>query len=44
MKVARISRSWFRIRDAYGVEVAPGEDAALMISIAVALESFDRGE
>ena len=22
--VARISRSWFRVRDAYGVEVAPG--------------------
>ncbi len=42
--VARISRSWFRVRDTYGVEVAPGEDAALMIAIAVALESFDRGE
>lgn len=42
--VARISRSWFRVRDAYGVEVAPGEDAALMLSIAVALESFDPGE
>lgn len=42
--VARISRSWFRVRDAYGVEVAPGEDAALMLSIAVALESFDQGE
>ena len=42
--VARISRSWFRVRDTYGVEVAPGEDAAMMISIAVALESFDRGE
>ena len=42
--VARISRSWFRVRDTYGVEVAPGEDAALMIAIAVALESFDQGE
>ena len=38
---ARISRSWFTLRDTYGVEVAPGEDAALMISIAVALEAFD---
>lgn len=42
--VARISRSWFALRDTYGVEVAPGEDAALMISIAVALEAFDEGE
>jgi uncharacterized protein YxjI len=42
--VARISRSWFSLRDTYGVEVAPGEDAALMISIAVALEAFDEGE
>lgn len=42
--VARISRSWFALRDSYGVEVAAGEDAALMISIAVALEAFDRGE
>jgi len=42
--VARISRSWFALRDTYGVEVAPGEDPALMISIAVALEAFDEGE
>ncbi len=42
--VARISKGWFQIRDAYGIEVGPGEDPALMISIAVALEEFDRGE
>ena len=42
--VARISKGWFQIRDAYGIEVEPGEDPALMIAIAVALESFDRGE
>jgi uncharacterized protein YxjI len=42
--VARISKGWFQIRDSYGIEVEPGEDPALMLSIAVALESFDRGE
>jgi uncharacterized protein YxjI len=42
--VARISKGWFQIRDAYGIEVEPGEDPALMISIAVALDPFDRGE
>lgn len=42
--VARISKGWFQIRDTYGIEVEPGADPALMISIAVALESLDRGE
>jgi uncharacterized protein YxjI len=41
---ARISKGWFQIRDTYGIEVEAGEDPALMISIAVALEEFDRGE
>ena len=26
--VARVSKSWFRIRDTYGVEIANGEDDA----------------
>ena len=30
--VAQVSRAWFRVRDTYGVDVAPGEDAALMIA------------
>jgi uncharacterized protein YxjI len=36
--VARVSRAWFRVRDSYGVEVAPGEDDVLMICIAVCLD------
>ncbi len=36
--VARISRQWFSMRDAYGVEVGPGEDAALVIAIAVCID------
>ncbi len=36
--VAWISRSWFRIRDTYGVEVAPGEDDAFLLAIAVSLD------
>lgn len=42
--VARISKGWFQVRESYGIEVAPGEDAPLMIAVAVALESFDHGE
>src|SRR5690242_19086527 len=36
--VAQISRSWFRIRDTYGVDVAPGENDALIICIAICLD------
>jgi uncharacterized protein YxjI len=42
--VARVSRSWFRIRDAYGVDVAPGQDDALMIAIAVAMDRIHHDE
>jgi uncharacterized protein YxjI len=36
--IAHISRSWFRIRDTYGVDVAPGQNDALVLSIAVCLD------
>jgi uncharacterized protein YxjI len=42
--VGRISRAWFSVRDAYGVEVAPGEDDALIISIAVCIDRIHEDE
>jgi uncharacterized protein YxjI len=36
--VGRVSRHWFHIRDAYGVEVAPGVNDPLIISIAVCID------
>jgi uncharacterized protein YxjI len=42
--VARISRAWLRVRDTYGVDVAPGEDDALMICIAVCLDRIHADE
>ena len=36
--IGRISRQWFNIRDAYGVEVEPGEDPALVIAVAVCVD------
>ena len=36
--IAHISRSWFRIRDTYGVDVAPGQNDALVLAIAVGLD------
>jgi uncharacterized protein YxjI len=42
--VARVSRAWFRVRDTYGVDVAPGQDDALMICIAVCLDRIHHDE
>jgi uncharacterized protein YxjI len=36
--VAQISRKWFRLRDTYGVDIAPGQDEALIIAIAVCVD------
>jgi uncharacterized protein YxjI len=38
--VARVSKKWFRVRDAYGVEIAPGNDDALLLAITVAVEDM----
>jgi uncharacterized protein YxjI len=42
--LARISRAWFRGRDTYGVEVAPGQDDVLFLAIAVALDRIRRDD
>ncbi|HYI60119.1 MAG TPA: LURP-one-related family protein [Microlunatus sp.] len=36
--VATVSKRWFRIRDSYGVEIAPGQDEALMLAITVVID------
>jgi uncharacterized protein YxjI len=36
--VGQVSRQWFRIRDTYGVDVAPGADDALIIAVAVCID------
>lgn len=42
--VARVSKRWFRVRDTYGVEVAPGEDDALLLAVTVCIDALsDRG-
>jgi uncharacterized protein YxjI len=42
--IGQISRQWFRIRDTYGVEVAPGADDALIIAIAVCIDRIHEDE
>ncbi len=38
--VATVSKTWFRVRDSYGVEVAPGQDAALPLSVVVCIDAM----
>jgi uncharacterized protein YxjI len=39
-KVAQVSKRWFRVRDTYGIEVAPGEDDALMLASVVCIDEM----
>jgi uncharacterized protein YxjI len=41
-KVAEISKRWFRVRDTYGIEVAPGQDDALIIACTVCIDQMGR--
>ncbi|WP_245599927.1 LURP-one-related/scramblase family protein [Embleya scabrispora] len=36
--IAQITRKWLRVRDTYGVDIAPGWDHALIIAIAVCVD------
>ena len=40
--VAEISKRWFRVRDTYGIEVAPGQDDALILTITVCIDQMGR--
>src|SRR4051812_7765594 len=31
-KVAQVSKRWFRVRDTYGIQIAPGQDDALILA------------
>lgn len=42
-KVAEVSKRWFRVRDTYGVEVAPGQDDALILACTVCIDEMGRG-
>ena len=42
-KVAEVSKKWFRVRDTYGVEVAPGQNDALILAITVCIDQLASG-
>ena len=42
-RVAEISKRWFRIRDTCGIEVAEGENDALILAAAICIDEMSRG-
>jgi uncharacterized protein YxjI len=38
--IAEVSRRWFRVRDTYGVEIDPGQDAALILATVVCIDQM----
>jgi uncharacterized protein YxjI len=39
-KIAEISKKWFRVRDTYGVEVAPDLEPVLILAVTVAVDAM----
>jgi uncharacterized protein YxjI len=42
--LVRVSRAWSSVRHSYGVEVAPGEDDHLLLTVALCLDRIHRDE
>ena len=41
-KVAEVSKRWFRVRDTYGIEIAPGQDDGLILAVTVCIDQMTR--
>jgi len=41
-KLAEVSKRWFRIRDTYGIEIAPGQEDALILAVTVCIDQMTR--
>ncbi len=41
-RVAEVSKRWFRVRDTYGIEIAPGQDDALNLAVTVCIDQMTR--
>jgi len=42
-EVAEVSKRWFRVRDTYGIEIAPDQDDALILAVTVCIDQMARG-
>jgi uncharacterized protein YxjI len=41
--VAEVSKKWFRLRDSYGVEIAPGQDDLVILAVTVCVDEMAHG-
>jgi uncharacterized protein YxjI len=41
--VAEVSKRWFRVRDTYGIEIAAGQDDALILAATICIDQMARG-
>ena len=39
-KIAEVSKRWFRVRDTYGIEVAPEEEDAFILAVTVCIDQM----
>lgn len=39
-EIATVSKRWFRVRDTYGVEIAPGENHALVLAVVAVVDAM----
>jgi uncharacterized protein YxjI len=37
-----VSKRWFRVRDTYGIEIALGQDDALVLAVTVCVDQMSR--
>jgi uncharacterized protein YxjI len=42
-QVAEVSKRWFRVRDTYGVQIAPGQDDALILAVTACIDQMRSG-
>jgi uncharacterized protein YxjI len=39
-RIAEVSKRWFRVRETYGIEIAPGENDALILAMVACIEEM----
>jgi len=39
-KIAEVSKRWFRVRDTYGVEIAPDQQQVLVLAVTIAIDTM----
>ena len=39
-RIAEVSKRWFALRDTYGIQVAPGQDDALVLAVAIVIDQM----